>query len=183
MGLFANFKETIFLKEDSELERKIIILKELQKKYPNNEKIKNDLLLANLGLAGEKEIAYELKNANLGMYVLHDINLVIDEYKAQIDYIVLTKLHTYFIECKNLIGNITVNQNGDFIREYYLGKQKIKTGIYSPLRQVERQKEIYKKIWIKNHSVIGQKLYEKRFDNYYKTLVVMAKSENMHQKI
>lgn len=33
------------------------------------------------------------------MYVLQDINLEYEELKAQIDFVVLTKLCCYFIEC------------------------------------------------------------------------------------
>ena len=39
---------------------------------------------------------------------------------------VLTSLYTYFIECKNLVGNITVNEKGDFIRELNINGKKIK---------------------------------------------------------
>lgn len=179
MGLFDRFRETIFVKSDSELEKKIEVLKKLKEKYPNNKDIEHDLYIAELGLAGEKEIAYELKNANIGMFVLHDVNIEIQDYKAQIDYVVITPGYTYFIECKNLIGNIKVNENGDFIREYEYKGQKVRKGIYSPIRQVERQKEVYKKIWAENRGKIVASVLENGFDNYLKTLVVMAKQENI----
>ena len=67
------------------------------------------LKLCELGLKGEKEIEFELKNANIGMYVLHDINMKYEDLTAQIDYIIITPASMYFIECKNLVGNITVN--------------------------------------------------------------------------
>ena len=44
------------------------------------------------------------------MYVLHDVKVKYGDLTAQIDYIVITSVFIYFIECKNLIGNITVNE-------------------------------------------------------------------------
>ena len=70
------------------------------------------LKLCELGLKGEKEIEFELKNSNIGMYVLHDINMKYEDLTAQIDYIVITPASMYFIECKNLVGNIRVNSRG-----------------------------------------------------------------------
>ena len=66
MGLFDRFRETIFVKSDSELEKKIEALKRLKEKYPNNKDIEHDLYIAELGLAGEKEIAMNSKMLTLG---------------------------------------------------------------------------------------------------------------------
>ncbi len=75
MELFKQFNETIFYKKDSELEYQLNALKKLSKEYPSNDSIARRLKICELGYNGEHEIEYELKNANIGMYVLHDINL------------------------------------------------------------------------------------------------------------
>ncbi len=174
------FNETIFYKKDSQLEYQIEALKKMQNEYPDNNKIKQKLKLCELGLKGEREIEFELKNANIGMYVLHDVNLEIDDMKAQIDYIVITPVYTYFIESKNLIGNITVNDRGEFIREYFYDNKKIKEGIYSPLRQVERHIEIFKKIWKQKHTgIIDKALRYNTLDTWFRPLVVMANPKNI----
>ena len=103
------FTDTIFYKKDSELEYQIEALKKVKESYPNNYAISKKLILAELGLKGEKEIEFELKNADIGMYVLHDINMQYKDIKAQIDYIIITPAKFYFVECKNLIGDIIVN--------------------------------------------------------------------------
>lgn len=180
MGLFDKFNETIFYKKDSELELQIEALKKIQKEYPNNDIIAHKLKICELGLKGEKEIEFELKNSNIGMYVLHDVNLNFNDLKAQIDYFVITPAYIYCIECKNLIGNITINNRGEFIREYQYGNKKVKEGIYSPLRQSERHIEVFKKIWkSKNNSIIDKTLRKNMIDNWYKPLVVMANSKNI----
>ena len=125
MELFKKFTETIFYKKDSQLEEQISALKELQQEYPNNSKLNYKLKLCELGLIGENEIEFELKNANIGMYILHDVNLKYKDLTAQIDYIIITPGYTYFVECKNLIGNISVNNRGEFIREYIYNHKKI----------------------------------------------------------
>ena len=126
MSLLNQFKETIFLKEDSELERKIQALKEIRDKVEKQEEIEKEIKIAELGLLGERNIAFELKNANIGMYVLHDINITYEDLNAQIDYIIVTAAHCYLVECKNLIGNITINKDGEFRREYILNNKKVK---------------------------------------------------------
>ena len=179
MKFFDKFTETIFLKENSKLEEKIKKLSTLQEQYPNDEKIKKNLLFYKLGLSGEKEIEFELKNANLGMYVLHDITLKYEDLTAQIDYIFVTTGKVYLIECKNMIGNITINENGEFKREYNYNGEKIIEGIYSPYRQALRHKEVLKKIWLSNHNKISAYLWEKSFDRNYKPLVVLTNSKGL----
>ncbi len=180
MSLFDQFNETILYKKDSELELQIDALRKINNKYPNNEKISQKLRICELGLKGEKEIEFELKNANIGMYVLHDVNLEYDDLKAQIDYLVITPAYIYFIESKKLIGNIAINNRGEFIREYQYGNKKIKEGIYSPLRQAERHIDVFKKIWkSQNNSIIDKTLRKNMIDNWYKPLVVMANSKNI----
>ena len=180
INLFSNrFTDTIFYKKDNDLEKQIAALQEVTKIYPNNSIISKKLTLCKLGLKGEEEIEFELKNANIGMYVLHDINIKYEDLKAQIDYIVITPAKVYFIECKNLAGNITVNSKGEFIREWYFQGKKITEGIYSPLTQAERHVDIFKKIWKKrNTGLINQYRYN-HMDDWYVPLVVMANSKNV----
>ena len=185
MILFNNFQDTIFVKESSDLESKYNALSKLVDENPNNEDIKQALYIVKKGLEGEKEIAYQLKKSNLGLYVLHDINLEYEDMKAQIDYVVISKAYTYFIECKNLYGNINVNENGDFIRTYLYNGKQYKKGIYSPLRQVEAQRDVYKKIW--NNSLSSNKFFNSvrraiagpHFEEYRKVLVVAANHDTI----
>ena len=179
MGLFNKFRDTIIYKDDNELENKINVLKELSEKYPDNDKIKRDLKLAELGLQGEKNIIFELRNANIGMYVLHDITLKYEDLIAQIDYIVITPGKIYFIECKNLLGDITVNNRGEFKRKYEYYGHKVEEGIYSPISQAERHIDVYKKTWYERKSKLTQLLFEKNLDTWYVPLVVMANSKNI----
>lgn len=179
MELFKKFTETIFYKKDSQLEEQISALKELQQEYPNNSKLNYKLKLCELGLIGENEIEFELKNANIGMYILHDVNLKYKDLTAQIDYIIITPGYTYFVECKNLIGNISVNNRGEFIREYIYDHKKIVEGIYSPIRQAERHIEIFKKLLDENQTGIMYNLLKNVRQSWFKPLVVLANSKNI----
>ena len=179
MELFKKFTETIFYKKDSQLEEQISALKELQQEYPNNSKLNYKLKLCELGLIGENEIEFELKNANIGMYILHDVNLKYKDLTAQIDYIIITPGYTYFVECKNLIGNISVNNRGEFIREYIYNHKKIVEGIYSPIRQAERHIEIFKKLLDENQTGIMYNLLKKVRQSWFKPLIVLANSKNI----
>ena len=179
LDIFEQFRDTIFLKEDSNLQKKVCELEELLKKDSKNEQLQQELYIAKKGLKGEDEIAYQLKKANIGMYVLRDINIEYEDLKAQIDFIVVTPWCCYFIECKNLIGNITIDERGNFIREYTYNGNTIKKGMESPYRQVCAQREVYKKIWIKIQGKFKTFLYERNFEELHRVLVVASNGENI----
>ena len=178
--MLKKFDETIIYKENSELEKQIQALNELHNKFPKNESISRELKNAQAGLKGENEIEYELKNADIGMYILHDINLNYNDDTAQIDYVIITPAYTYFVECKNLIGDITVDENGQFIREYNYDGKLLKKSIYSPLTQAEKHIDIFKKIWKDRHKDdLLIKLLNVNLDNFYKPLVVITNKSSV----
>ena len=179
LDIFDKFRDAIILKEDCELERKVKYLEELKNKNPNNKSITQQLYIAQKGLEGENEIIYQLKKSNIGMFILHDVNLVYEDLKAQIDFVVITPWCCYFIECKNLIGNILVNEKGDFIREYSFKGHKVKKGMESPYRQVQAQRDVYKKIWLKLQGKLKGFLFERNFESFHRVLVVAANGENI----
>ena len=173
------FKDTVFYKENSDLQSKYDALKKLNGEYPNNEELLSELFIVKKGLDGENEIAYQLKKAHIGMYVLRDIKVKHEDLTAQIDYVIITPVYTYYVECKNLVGNITVTDKGDFIREFTINGRKIKKGMYSPLRQVEAQREVIRKIWESNSSAIKKFFASKNFDYYRRVLVVAANQDTI----
>lgn len=185
MGLIDNaidafrFKDTIFYKENSDLQDKYDALIKLREEYPNNENIQSELYIVKKGLEGENEVSYQLKKSSIGMYVLRDIKVKYEDLTAQIDYVIITPVYTYFVECKNLVGNITVNEKGDFIRELTINGKKIKKGMYSPLRQVEAQREVLRKIWESRASALRKLLLSSNFNKYRKVLVVASNHDTI----
>ena len=173
------FKDTIFYKENSCLQHKYEALKKLNEEYPNNKDLKNELFITKQGLDGENEIAYQLKKSSIGMYVLRDMRFQYEDLTAQIDFIVVTPIFVYFIECKNLVGNITITDQGDFIREYNLDGQLVKKGMYSPLRQVEAQREVLRKIWETRAQGLRKIFGSKNFNYYRRVLVVSANRDTI----
>ncbi|MCD8510770.1 MAG: NERD domain-containing protein [Bacillus sp. (in: Bacteria)] len=83
----------------------------------NKELVEQHLHLFKLGLIGESNVAYELKNSMLPMVCLHDIQLEHEGYTAQFDFIVVTHSVIFIIETKKLFGDIEVNKEGNFIRK------------------------------------------------------------------
>lgn len=174
------FNDTIFIKDNNNLEKQLDELNKVIEEVPDyyKDRVKYDIKMVERGLEGEKAIEFELKNANIGMYVLQDIKLKYKDLNAQFDYVVITKGYTYLIECKNLIGNISVDENGQFIREYTYEGDKYKEALYSPYTQAIRHKEILKKKWINNNK--KDKKLEKCFDTlWYKPLVVLANNKSI----
>lgn len=179
LDIFEQFRDTIFLKEDSTLQKRVKELEILLEKNHQSEQLQQELFLSKKGLKGEDEIAYQLKKANIGMYVLRDINIEYEDLKAQIDFVVITPWCCYFIECKNLMGNITLDERGNFIREYKYKGHSVKKGMESPYRQVCAQREVYKKIWMKKQGKLKTFLFEKSFEEMHRVLVVAANGENI----
>ncbi len=176
MGLFDKIKNAIFIKEDSEAEKQLVALQELRSSLHGAEldKLEREISKVEAGIIGEKQVHFELENSHIPMYVLHDLFIEDEGLKAQIDYIVITKRNVYIIECKNLYGNIEINSNGSFIRSYEYKGKKYREGIYSPITQNERHKELIKVIGGKNKNVLSRTIFEKNFDNDFHTVVVLA---------
>lgn len=177
MALFNKLNKPIFLKEESDVKYYILKLNELYNNSPEHlkNKIEKEIKLATLGEFGEKNIAFELKNSGIPMYIIHDVCLEFDGLAAQIDYIVVTRKVTFIIECKNLIGNIEIDSQGNFIRTYNFNKRFIKEGIYSPITQNERHINVIKQIGINSkRNIISKALFEKYFNDNYKSIVVLS---------
>ena len=182
MGLFDKMKEPIFLKESSDAQRQLEVLRALESKLTQEgrEKLHQDIRFLEYGIQGENQIAFELKNSHMPMFILHDIYLEDGELSAQIDYLVFTKKLCFVIECKNLYGNIEINNNGDFIRTMEFNGRKKKEGIYSPITQNERHLELMKKMKTETRTNVFSKFMTSRyFDDFYRTVVVLSNSKTV----
>lgn len=177
MGLFNRVKEPIFLNESNNAEVQLEKLKALESllNAEGQAIIRKDIKCLEYGIAGEKNIAFELKNSHMPMYILHDIYLEDGELSAQIDYLVFTKKMCFIIECKNLYGDIEINSAGDFIRTTKFDGKIKKEGIYSPVTQNQRHLDLMKKIKIYNKSnVVTKFMLGKYFEDFNKSVVVLA---------
>lgn len=177
MGLFTKSIGAVFLKSDNQAKDYIDKLKKIETQCPNEikEEIEKQIAVTEYGIKGEEQIAFELKNSGVDMYVLQDICLEYEGLSAQIDYMIVTRKRVYIIECKNLIGNIEINSNGDFIRTYQLRGRNIREGIYSPITQNVRHLQVVKQVRKADKgNFITRKIFEKEFDNNYKSIIVLA---------
>ena len=133
MGIFSK-PEVIILKESNSAKEYLELLEELLPKASEEikSKIEKEIIIIKAGIAGENNILFELKNSNMDMYVLQDIYIETEDGRgAQIDFIVITEKIIFFIECKNLVGNIDIDSKGNFVRTVTYGRKKYKEGIYS----------------------------------------------------
>ena len=173
MGLFSKKIGPVFCKETSDTSIFINKMQMLLERTDGEvkKKIEKQISMARYGEIGENNIAYELKNSGMDMYILHDIYLEINSLSAQIDYIVITRQHIYVIECKNLIGNIEVDNSGAFIRTY----GRVKECIYSPITQNQRHMQVLKEVRLSaKGNFVSRMLFEKHFTETYKPIVVLA---------
>jgi hypothetical protein len=182
MGLFDKLKEPVFLKETSVAKEQLEQLKLLLTSVPDDIKshVEQEIKILTYGIYGEDNIAFELKNSHMPMYILHDIFLEDNGLTAQIDFLIITRKRIFVIECKNMIGNIEINNNGEFIRtvEFY-GKYK-KEGIYSPITQNQRHMELLKQLRAKaKGNFLTKALFEKNFYNTYRSVVVLANPKTL----
>lgn len=184
MGIIDSFFNKrigpVFLKENSEAEDFIAKMKKLSERTSGSLKddIDEQIKLAEIGLLGEKQIIYELKNSGLDMYILHDIYLEKGDLSAQIDFLISTRQHIYAIECKNLFGDIEIDDKGNFIRRLNYGKLYKREGIYSPVTQNERHLNVLREVRrdVKTGSFFGlaEKVFDENFSSNYKSIVVLA---------
>ncbi len=175
MGLFSSCGP-IFLKESSDASAFIKKMEELSEQATGEckKEIDKQIKIASYGVSGEENIAFELKNSGMDMFILHDIYLEHEELSAQIDYLIVAKKNVYIIECKNLIGNIEIDNKGTFIRTYELYGKKVKEAIYSPITQNERHLNVLKAVRKETKNVVLQFFLERNFANCYKSIVCLA---------
>ena len=178
MGLFSK-PEVVILKDSCDSKEYLIKLQELRTTVPDNsiaaEKIDKEIAITEAGIFGEDSILFELKNSGMNLVVIRDLYLeTIDGRSAQIDYFVITPYGNVIIECKNLFGNIEINNKGEFIRSFEYRGRRYKEGIYSPITQNERHLEVYKSCWETNKDFLSKLIASKHFTDYNKTIVVLA---------
>ena len=177
MSLFTPNAAPIFLKEDSDTTSHIARLKELQEQATGKVKddIAREITLASYGEVGEKNIAFELKNSGMPMVIIHDLRLEFEDLTAQIDYVVVTRKLNFLIECKNLYGNIDIDNQGNFVRSYTWNGRTVKEGVYSPITQNQRHFEIMKQIYrASRKNSLSKAFSDKVFDDFYRSIVVLA---------
>lgn len=177
MGLFTKKIGTVFLKETSDVKEYIEKMERLKEDASDEirKKIEKQISYARYGEAGEKNIAFQLKSSGIDMYVLHDIFFTIDGIPAQIDYLVITRKHIYVIECKNLYGNIEIDNKGTFIRNFQINGKWVREGMESPITQNERHLLVLKELRRKSEgNSLLKKLFESDYSNCYKSIVVLA---------
>lgn len=171
----------VFLKESCDTTDFINKMENLRQEADGElqSEIDKQIKLANYGLMGENNIIYELKNSGMDMYILHDIYLKFEDLSAQIDFVIVTRKRIYVIECKNLIGNIEIDNSGAFTRIYEYNGRKIKEGIYSPITQNERHLRVIKEVRkTSKDGVFAKKAFDKNFDDNYKSIVILANPKN-----
>lgn len=176
MGLFDKIKNAVFIKEDSEAEKQLAALNGLRSSLHGVklEKLEQEISKVEAGIIGEKQVHFELENSHIPMYVIHDLFLEHEGLKAQIDYLIVTRKNVYIIECKNLYGNIEINNSGSFIRTYQYNGKTIKEGIYSPITQNQRHMELIKALRGDSKNFVMKALFERNYNNNYHGIVVLA---------
>lgn len=125
-------------------------LDELLSKLKNEEKkelVNKEIKAMKRGLQGEKTVDFELKNCVLPFLYLHDIRIEFDELISQIDYLVITKKYICVIETKQLLGDVNINSEGEFIRVYKnKNGYENKEGMLSPIEQNRKHVNLIKRI-------------------------------------
>ena len=183
MGIFSSGQSgPVFIKETSSTDDRLRQLEEIRDSLPPEKRsgVEKDIKLLSAGRFGEENILFELKNSHLPLYVIRDLYLEHQGLTAQIDFLILTPKRNFVVECKNLIGNIEINERGDFIRTFHSGKQFWKEGIYSPLTQNRRHLNLLREIGMEQQSnFVSRTFYHKSFENLYRPIVVLANSKTL----
>lgn len=182
MGLFDKLKGPVLYKDSNGMKRQIEILSELKDRTSGETEklILKDRKLLEYGLQGEESLLFELMNSFTPMIILRDLHLESGDLSAQIDFVVIMRKVIFVIECKNLFGDIEVNEAGDFVRTLSYGGRKYREGIYSPITQNRRHLDLLKAIRKDEMSnLLMRSMFEKYFDENYKSVVVLANSKTV----
>ena len=172
MALFGN-KAPIILKEGSDARVRLAALEALRGTLPPlaEKQLEADIRAVKAGITGEERVLYELKNSHMEMYVLQDLFLEHNGLTAQIDFLVITPQRSFVLECKNLYGDITITDQGDFIRSF--GGRK-REGIYSPITQNQRHLELIRDMRKANKSIAMNLILNSDENDRFRSFVVLA---------
>ncbi|MBW9173358.1 HRDC domain-containing protein [Clostridium estertheticum] len=147
---FKTISKPTAIKEFSTENGNLKVLNELLLRLNSNNKrqlVNKEIIAIKMGLKGESTVDFELRNCTFPFLYLHDIRIEYDDLVVQIDYLVITKKYICVMETKQLLGDVNINKDGEFIRAY---KSKSgyenKTGMYSPIEQNKKHVNLIKKI-------------------------------------
>lgn len=179
MGLFDKKIGVDFVKKDvpDYTKEYIAKMKKLLERVeePLKNEIEKQIFLTYYGSKGEDQIKYELNYSGLDMYIFHDLCIEHNGLKAQIDFLIITRKKVYVIECKNMIGNIEVNNMGQFIRKYYINKKMVKESVYSPLTQNDHHIQTLKELRMNEvKGKLFKNSFDLNFDKVYHSFVVLS---------
>ena len=138
------------------------------------EAIEKDIMLLKYGIDGENNVYFELKNSFLPILCLHDVRIEYGDYVAQLDFVVISNKFTCILETKKLSGNISIDQDGNFVRTMKnKNGRDYKEGIYSPVTQNTRHVDILKHVLSKELKINNMPIL---------SLVVMANPKTIIKK-
>ena len=130
MGLLDLFrhnkiKEPIFYNEHDD--ERLKSLEELLDKVGDDQKqlILDEMNLIQIGLSGEKNVIFELMHSTNPIVFLHDVTLPNVMTDSQIDFIVITRKGLIVLETKKLIGDVTIDSEGNFTRYFKNSKGEV----------------------------------------------------------
>ncbi|MGG1601144.1 HRDC domain-containing protein [Paenibacillus naphthalenovorans] len=176
-GQKRTIQSPTFVKDFSKDNNQLSTLNELLDKVVDGEKkdrIERDIKFLKYGLDGENNVYFELKNSFLPILCLHDVRVAYEDYVAQLDFVVISNKFTCILETKKLSGNISIDQDGNFVRtmKNRYGKE-YKEGIYSPITQNKRHVDILKHVLSKELKINNMPIL---------SLVVMANPKTIIKK-
>lgn len=149
-----DIKGPIFYKDFSDNNKQLLDLEKLYSNIYSDKKkiILRDINNLKIGLNGEKDVTYELKNSYIPMICLHDIRIEHDGNVAQFDFVLVTEHFIMILETKKLNGDIVINEAGEFIRRFKNKSGKVikQEGMYSPIAQNDRHVRILEDFLKKN---------------------------------
>lgn len=163
----------VFIEKESDAEKDILELQEILKKIPVTEKetIERQITNKKKGLKGENNIIFELKNCQIPMVCIHNLYLICEDVRSQIDFVFVTRDKVYVVESKNLYGEIEINERGEFFRVY----KGNSTRMYSPLTQCEHHLNTMKLLRKSIKKEEFPRLFtEKYYEDHYHPLIVIS---------
>lgn len=109
------------------------------------------------GFDAEKQMAFYLKRAfseSEDVFVYNNLRFVRKGEVAQIDHLVLHRYGFVLIESKSVTGTVEVNRQLEFVRVY----RRKRSGMKSPISQVEMQAELLQKLLTDHKNALRRKV-------------------------
>lgn len=143
----------------------------------NNKKLVKDRTLLEHAVKTKENIENTLKESNLDISILINLNINYGGRRGVFDYIVVTDKNVYILFSKDLYGNIEVNEKKEFICNIDIENTSYSYNLGTLENRINTNMEILKSIGYIGLKMVDRIIFSQEFYTYYKPIILIGSND------